>query len=291
MADGCIDANPDVSGIGVRINFYLTMWLVSIIPATPWTESLLGTLHNNAGIASLGLLVTAIVQTAQNQLSLYHALFISHILFFFGGSVHPAGSYRWNPLRITILVVLQIGVTVATLGWSLYVWVHVREFGSQSQCNNSIKYVFFFANVRPTVGWFRRFSMAILILSAIFAGISLIVWGVSTVVMSARLKEFYGSEQLADEGVRANTETQNFYISWPSLAAAIYSTVMLELYVKRNKHLLGPEENDWSFGQVLSMVMILGTLNEVMLYIYSLLTRGRRSNALSPSSSSLFTPS
>jgi hypothetical protein len=67
------------------------MLLLAVIPVTPYTEELLGALYANIGISGLGLLLTAIIQTAQNQLSLFHALFILHMLFFLGVGASPAG--------------------------------------------------------------------------------------------------------------------------------------------------------------------------------------------------------
>lgn len=67
------------------------MVLLAVVPRTPHTEELLNALYSNAGIAGLGLLVTAIEQTAKNELSLFHALFIQHILFFLGTGTAPMG--------------------------------------------------------------------------------------------------------------------------------------------------------------------------------------------------------
>ena len=102
-----IPANSDVSGIGVsfltqssvdtnftwqiRVNLYITMLLMAIIPEVEITKPLLEVLVGNAGISGLALLVTAIVQTVQKQLSLYHAIFIIHMLYFTGIMVAPSG--------------------------------------------------------------------------------------------------------------------------------------------------------------------------------------------------------
>ena len=56
------------------------------------------------------------------------------------------------------------------MGWSLYVWFHVKTFGPQSECNDSIKYVFFFANIRSTAGWFVKGAIAFVTIGAIIEG-------------------------------------------------------------------------------------------------------------------------
>ena len=67
------------------------MVFLALIPRTPHTEELLNVLYANTGIAGLGLLVTAIQQTANNKLSFFHALFVQHILFFLGIGAAPIG--------------------------------------------------------------------------------------------------------------------------------------------------------------------------------------------------------
>ena len=103
MADAScpgIVSNPDLVGIGVspalqatlpvsgidrldsqtRLNFYVTILLAAIIPRTPYTIVLLNELYINAVFYGLALLITALVQTIQGRLDLYHAIFVMHIL-------------------------------------------------------------------------------------------------------------------------------------------------------------------------------------------------------------------
>jgi hypothetical protein len=75
----------------IRVNFYVTILLIAVVPETPETRELLSALYSNAGLSGLGLLVTAIVQTAANQLSLFHAIFIFHIIFALGISASSIG--------------------------------------------------------------------------------------------------------------------------------------------------------------------------------------------------------
>jgi len=39
------------------------------------------------------------------------------------------------------------------------------------------------------------------------------------------------------------------------------------IQVRRNKHLILPGEDDWAFGQVLSIVMIASSLREILNFI------------------------
>jgi hypothetical protein len=67
------------------------MVLLALIPQMEHTEELLNALYANAGIAGLGLLLTAIIQTAQKNMSLFEALFVLHILFFLSTGASPMG--------------------------------------------------------------------------------------------------------------------------------------------------------------------------------------------------------
>jgi hypothetical protein len=72
--------NPDLVGIGTRINFYATIFLGAIIPRHKYTVELLDELYINAVFYSLALLLTVLSQTANGQLDLYHAIFVMHLL-------------------------------------------------------------------------------------------------------------------------------------------------------------------------------------------------------------------
>jgi hypothetical protein len=103
MADKCIDSNSDIAGIGVspqrparasvdfaysdgplsqiRVNFYVTMLLTAITPENGRTDELLDGLYKNSVINGLSLVITAVIQTIEQQLDLYHAIFVMQILF------------------------------------------------------------------------------------------------------------------------------------------------------------------------------------------------------------------
>jgi hypothetical protein len=80
----------------IRVNLYVTTLLNAMIPNFPLFDPLRDVLTTNAGVSGTALLITAVIQTAQHQLSLYHAIFILHMLFFLGITVSPTG-YRLPP--------------------------------------------------------------------------------------------------------------------------------------------------------------------------------------------------
>ncbi|KAK2462573.1 hypothetical protein APHAL10511_005416 [Amanita phalloides] len=250
-----IDANPDVSGIGIRVNLYITMLLLSTIPEIPGlTTPLLEVLVGSAGISGFALLVTAIVETAKGQLSLYHAIFVIHVLYFTGIMVAPSGDYRGNRTSFTIRILISFVTTYGSFmlfaGYAFYVWATALKFGPFSECNNEIKYIFFFKSVRATVGWLRKLWMVGL-------GITL---GLLLLVPMASCACYCLIGSTVGSGRRSSTSERSLRFAKP--LAAIYGVVMLELYEKRNKHLIGSGEQQWTFGQIMALVQIISTFNE-----------------------------
>jgi hypothetical protein len=97
MADQCINSNPDIAGIGVsllvsqsthsadylpqiRINFYVTILITAFTPKNEYTNELLDGLYLNAIPYGLSLVITAVIQSIQHQLDLYHAVCVMHNL-------------------------------------------------------------------------------------------------------------------------------------------------------------------------------------------------------------------
>ena len=74
----------------------------------------------------------------------------------------PAGRYRLTGTRIAMASLIQSVSLVAYVSWGFYLWVNVKHYGSQPECNHQIKYVIFFFTVRVTANWLRRLSIAFL---------------------------------------------------------------------------------------------------------------------------------
>ncbi|KAF8478156.1 hypothetical protein DFH94DRAFT_82722 [Russula ochroleuca] len=286
-----VSANTDVLGKGTRINFHCTMFLLAIIPRTPITERLLNTLHITAGASSMGLLLTAIIQTAQHQLSLFHAIFILHILYSIGVWVSPIGTYHLTRSRIAMFVLVQFLSIISFVAWGLYLWVNVKDFGSQPECNDRIEYViFFFFTVRATAPWLRRLWIAFF---AIF-GAQVLAGLVGTAAIFLFVKREKKREEEWSEGMDSDagwvrTETREtrplavnewyFHLDTSRLFHAIYATFVLERTVARNASHILPDgtnigrgvvqvDDAWEFGQVLSVVMIIVNLKEVLHFLF-----------------------
>ncbi|KAI0300273.1 hypothetical protein BC826DRAFT_668700 [Russula brevipes] len=221
------------------------MLLLAVIPRTPHTGELLDALYSNAGISGLGLLLTAIVQTGQKSLSLFHALFILHMLFFLGTGASPMGKYSWTRSRVAMGVFVQFASVIAFTGWGLFLWVNVKDYGSQPECNDRIKYVVLFFTIRATAPWLRGLWIATLVCSAV--GL-MVVFGFNAVAIFVK-KHVEGQVEEADSstptasmaaapGTHAEAETETgtpaslkpwyFSISWTLLLCARLSFSPIE---------------------------------------------------------------
>ena len=96
----------------------------------------------------------------------------------------PAGKYHWTTSRVVMGVVIQFLSVVSFTAWGLYMWVNVKDIGSDPGCNvnDKIKYVIFFVTIRATEPWLKNLWIATLVLSAVGLMLS---FGAKAVVLFA----------------------------------------------------------------------------------------------------------
>jgi hypothetical protein len=171
-------ADPDIAGIGIRISIYINIILLAIASGSlhlitgqarasgPLTmPDGAGMIVTSAGLQGLVLLITAIIQTASHQLSLYHAFIIFHLLTFLGIHLAPplfvrsCAQYNKNShlARLVVSGIFSVASYLAYTGWMIYMLARAPEFGPQElrQCNNRVLYPFFFKSVYVTTKWLR----------------------------------------------------------------------------------------------------------------------------------------
>ncbi|KAI0263827.1 hypothetical protein BC834DRAFT_971181 [Gloeopeniophorella convolvens] len=252
-----IDANADISGVGVRINLYSTVGLLAIIPHAPYTEQLSDALYFNAALSFLGLFLAALMQTAQHKLSLFHALFIHHILFVFGSTTTSLGKYGWSRGHAVTTAVVQSASIIAFGAWSIFLILHIPSFGPQQQCNRAIKYVLLFVSQDSGISFLH---------SAFVGHVS---------AMTGLIMIYFVVTVLPAMQGKPRPPWQPPFLSLPFLLLlgnTIYTIVMLELTVQRNFKAHGgvidPDPDEWAFGQILSIIMIFMNLMEVIQFFF-----------------------
>ncbi|KAG8821287.1 hypothetical protein FRC19_008030 [Serendipita sp. 401] len=267
----CLGANPDVSGIGIRIAFYINTLLIAAVPRHPPFTKLLAPLKTNNGLNGLALLITAVAQSSSkpSSLSLYHALIVLHMLAFLGIATSTAGEYSTTQMRFRIIAFTSWCSMVAFFYLTMRVWITVKTFGSQPECNDWTIYVIWGVSVRATVPWLRGVALtlvSLVILKFLFGTTKTIM----TLCFGGRTKkrstDSIDTESTGPPGFITrcipsfNTGRRN-----PGLIArvlaSIYSVIMLELTIRRNPS--SDEEKVWSFGQIIALLITLMTVNEI----------------------------
>ncbi|KAJ6190590.1 hypothetical protein N7519_000611 [Penicillium mononematosum] len=174
-----IEANPDVSGVGlptlnkrspqlnhrpqIRISIYafclggsMVNNLLSVFASGEDQEEFSRGVSSALGFQGLALLCTAIYQTVQGELTLFHAICVVHLLAILGMDMVRKGRYSGlGPWRLYFFSAIQVLALAAFLALNVYVWVTAPQFGSQPQCNKNTAYMVFGVSIKATSPVFR----------------------------------------------------------------------------------------------------------------------------------------
>ena len=217
--------------------------------------------ESSIGVTGLGLFLTTVIYTARGSLDLFHAICIFHLLGLAGISISPKGKHRKGAVHSAIFAFTSLLIVTGYLIWLIYVFSTAPGFGANPDCNKYTIYVIFGANIKATNIVFRWVCVAgfgsVLLASGIWVAIQ-----VFTCCRASRK----GYEQAEDP-----TTSTPFYSLFGHWAASAYIIAMLELIIKRNS--LKPGIGEWTFGQLLAMVMLVGPLIEISALILRKLDR------------------
>jgi hypothetical protein len=224
----------------------VTIFLIALIPENNRTSEIVNGLYQNAVFYGLALVLTAVIQTLQEQLDLYHAIFVMQIIFslnfvysygmllvhsllkllmryantgmkkFVRDSSSNSPESRVKLRRTKIIIGIQTFTTVMFTIWLLYVWLKDSHFGSQPECNHLVKYVFVYANVRATETWLR----VLFIIYLVFFSFSLLLRFILIVFVYA---DGYHKSQDARAGRREGPEND------PDKMAYAYLSIVLSV--------------------------------------------------------------
>ncbi|KAF8805209.1 hypothetical protein BYT27DRAFT_7213165 [Phlegmacium glaucopus] len=252
--------NPAIFGIGVRVAFYVIGLLAAVTPVkstlSPWhireikqgnqdvqPKREISSIVTVQGVYGLGLLVTAVIQTALRKLSLYHAFLIINLLFllstsflYFFFNPNPALRRRWFFLLAMILLA----------GYSLYIGLHASTFGSQPECNGTVKIIWVFRVSTASFTWFRNFGICI--------------FSIYIAVAAAHMTQLlFFRHRVVNLGLRPGVALRGYGIV--IFIINVILIIAIEVTISVNKV---PEDAPaWSFGQTLPIVMLFGPLCEV----------------------------
>lgn len=235
----------------------------------------------------LALLGTAIYQTIRNDLTLFHAICVVHLLALLGLDLISKGRYAgFGPWRLWCFAVIQILSLAAFIAFNVYLWVTAPTFGSQPVCNEDTVYVVFGVSIQATSPVFRYVTLGTLGAGALsylltFACIIPCVCGIWR--KATREAGMSGLQSRKRDWVRSlfrwsrSTEDQSQVVRRRLSGEAllhftlnkaaycgfcIYLIVSLEQTIRRNN--LDPQEKGWTFGQVIAIFLLLGVANELL---------------------------
>jgi hypothetical protein len=113
-------------------------------------------------------------------------------------------------------VLLQYILGFSFIAWGSYLWVNVKDFGSQPECNDQIKYVILFFTVRATAPWLRRLWIAFFAIygAQVLAGLI----AAAAVFLHAKYREKKHEEEWEEwmdpnDGWVKTTETRRQYVT------------------------------------------------------------------------------
>jgi hypothetical protein len=98
-------------------------------------------LNSALQLQGLALLCTAIFETIERQLTLFHALCVLHLLSLLGFGLVAQRKYSGGGLnRWLVLAFLRVLIASAFVALTAYIWLTAPTFGSQPECNADTVY-------------------------------------------------------------------------------------------------------------------------------------------------------
>lgn len=273
-----IQANPDVSGTGIRASIYalclggsIFSYLVKVLAADDDYEEFSRSVNSALSIQGLALLCTAIYNTIHTKLTLFHAICVVHLLALLGIDVVSKGRYKgFGPRRQIAILAITVIALCGFIAFNVYIWVTAPRFGSQPECNASTVYVVFGVSIKATAPVFRyiilgtfalipaSFIIVILITSSCFC----CVWYCGSMKHAGSWKWHRWSESTTESGDDPKNHKQLTIRTAAYCGFYIYAIVSLEQVIQRNS--VAQDEKEWTFGQVIALFILLGTANDLL---------------------------
>ncbi|KAK7026044.1 hypothetical protein VNI00_015771 [Paramarasmius palmivorus] len=259
----CINAipsNPDIDGIGIRLATYLQLFIsvitLAVSPAKgvdSWWAII---------ITSLGLQIATIGD--YHELSLYHALVVTWLTFPVFIISFYYGFLAWGKREIVGEVLVGIGLHMTFfVGFCLWVWITAPTFGSNEECNDMIKFGMF-ALLRPT-GWVRYFCLYIVGIWTFAVSIMWIGLVCLTVVNfiarhNISFRRWFEATPTPKWNHVPSLNASVAVLTGINVFSLILSIVMIELMVHANADIVEAGSDEWTFGQIIAMILVAGPL-------------------------------
>ncbi|CAE6489599.1 unnamed protein product [Rhizoctonia solani] len=264
-------ANPDISGIGVRVAVYVQVGL-NVLASTLLQSNLQLTRDaaRSSYVLSLSLILASIAQWRIGGMGLFDALVGVQLATLM--TVFMLFNIRYiNSLGLSINISSTLFLALYTY-WGFQTWTFPA-----CPSNSLTQFVIFGKSVSATNPGLRIFALVVfgfVGLITIFAVVLLLAW-------AAQVWLHGGEVKARNVRVRNNVQRERYGIdtgagksritSLLPLLIMIYLVVSTEQLVARNKL---SNLDEWSYGQTLAVVMLLSQLVEMGLWVW----RERRSS-------------
>ncbi|KAL2179719.1 uncharacterized protein P884DRAFT_282945 [Thermothelomyces heterothallicus CBS 202.75] len=244
----------------IRVSLYVLTLSNHLCAFTFNSAELSTAIESSLGVTGLAFFLTTVIITARRSFDLFHALCVFNLLGMVGLSARPVGRYRAGVVRHVTFLAFYVLAATGSLVYLIYVFATAPTFGDRPECNSRIVYVLFGVDIsatNPVLRWLFVGALAFLLVGL---GCSLLfVTCVSVDMMFGHdFRDFFGRGGWDEDGAKKRPSVYQL-VSY--VAGTIYLAVMLELMIRRNP--LGPGLEEWTFGQVLAMTMLVGPLIEL----------------------------
>lgn len=296
--DDCvIDPNPDIIGVGVifslfapcpffcfhfslfsvkyyhvhlltppqiRASIYIIALSSLICGFFPGLNKLSRAIESSLMMTAFAYFLTAAITTANGLMDLFHALCLFYLISILAcTSLHPM---RLIPVRNNVRRTAQlVFFLLTTLGLMAHIYLYATwpTFGNRAECNNRILTVSFNHSpltARPVYRWINvGFTTFTLVLGLLI----LCIYCIFCVKAFRRGPDnIIDRDKIYETAGRTNRKRR---LTWTLLGLSVFSTtdtivgiVTVELMIRKTP--LGPGLDQWTFGQVLPMTMLIGLL-------------------------------
>ncbi|KAI0314836.1 hypothetical protein OF83DRAFT_1174400 [Amylostereum chailletii] len=285
---GSLSANPDISGIGVRLSFYIQAFFTMVLAYIPGASS--DASYWSMTITAFALFASALALYGQDDLYLHEAILISILLYlhayaavlcvmplFSDSDLHHGVLYTNAQLIVHFgrAMLRMMPVLLAATVFGLFVWTHAASFGPEPTCNVQTTLVLLGAHLEAT----RAGRTAALV----FVGVNTYFIGGCAILCAVLAFKAHTSpnELLLPNSNPASQWTKAPAIGGPDIHARIAFSptfkrfslplqymlfvfliavfvINVELTIVANRPLLddGAENNAWTLGQIFPVVML-----------------------------------
>jgi len=240
-------------------------------------------------VTGSALLIGAFVQALRYDFDLYHGLVVLGLSWLNVLTVFVPLSVRFGkefcqgltPFRITFSDARHVGFLLYLSAVGAYgIWLahNISDFGSFPECNSSLVWVVVGRSIQATAPKLRAFLLAVSCLAVIpilnvcflgaviLIGLLITMPGLTWVMLFPRWSPFDSSSNRSDgrESTLLLRRALGYSPSGVALLAGAISIVLsvmviasTEQLIALNKQHVGEGEDDWTFGQILALLVLV----------------------------------